>query len=369
MTQVFRRVFSRAAHGLGVVLCGGLSAWLPVHSAALPCAPEPEVQIQRVLPGVSVVHGRWPSVTSQGHAHSVTTVVLGQGADVTLVDPGPTERVGQALQRTLACHEPGFARPTGLINTHAHAEQVLANAAWADTLPGEVASPPVPVAATQGTQDAMRQRCPDCLAAMHRDLGDEALRGTRIVLPSQVLQAGQWVSAGGRLWQVHEMRHAHTESDLVLWSAEEAIVLVGGLVDGEGLPVLAQGSVQGWLHALARMRGWQPKWLVGQQVVRGPGQVQAVLQRQQQYLCGLVQAAWQGLEQGWSEAEMAQKLTVPLAWSEASSPTARASTALHQQHLFNQLRAWREVELTWLDQSIQASPWPALCASFPDVFR
>lgn len=366
VTSVWHRV--RAWPRRLACWCVGLGLCWPGLVGASACDAASELVLQSVLPGVAVVHGHWPSVHAQGRAHTATTVVLGQGDALTVIDPGPTYRVGRALQHTLTCRYPGFTQLAALLNTHAHAEQVLANAAWVDAALGQA----VPVAATQGTQNAMRQRCPDCLAALHQDLGAEALHGTRIVLPTQVVQAGQWLQAGGRSWQVHEMRHAHTESDLVLWSPDEGIVLAGGLVDGEGLPVLAQGSVQGWLQALARMRAWQPQWLVGQHVVRGPGQVQAALQRQQQYLCRLVDVAWQGLERGGSETELAQDLDAPAAWLSGVDRHALAghtASALQQQHAFNQLRAWREVELTWLDQSVQASPWPPLCASVPHVVR
>ncbi|WP_158272875.1 MBL fold metallo-hydrolase [Limnohabitans sp. T6-5] len=395
VTQVFRR--------LGVFVLLSL-AWVgllwPASSWALTCRDAPALAWQSVVPGVAAVHGHWPSVTPAGRAHVATTVVLGQGQHVTVVDPGPTERVGRALQQDLACRKlshklsskgaPSAApRVVGLINTHAHAEQVLANGAFG-----------LAAAATSGTRDAMRKRCPDCLAALRQDLGATALRGTRIVVPTQVLVDGQSLQAGGRAWRVREMRHAHSESDLVLWSEDGGIVLAGGLVDGPQLPVLAQGSVQGWLQALAELRAWQPQWLVGQQLVSGPGQVQAALQRQQQYLCGLVQYAWQGLDRGWSEAEAVQDLPPPQAWAADVTPTQartpgadqtpKQSTDLwttpsakrthpdlneawqnqqRQQHVFNQLRAWREVELSWMDQTTRPSPWPGLCASTPDVGR
>lgn len=410
LTQVLR---VRCAQLRWIVGCSlALLAW---PTGAAPCTDPPELAWQTVLPGVAVVHGQWHAVTEDGRSHAATTVVLGQNADVTVIDPGPTYGVGQALQKDLKCRHPASS-VTRLINTHAHAEQVLANAAWVPEASADVpqveaakrrAAPAVPmgasvdvvVAATLGTQQAMRQRCPDCLAALQHDLGEQASRGSRIVLPTEVLHDGQLVQAGGRSWQVHDMRHAHTESDLVLWSAQEAIVLAGGLVDGDVLPVLAQGSVQGWLHALARMRAWQPQWLVGQHLVRGPGQVQAALLRQQHYLCSLVSYAWQGLERGWSEAEAVQHVPWPAAWEAGSlqeSPSLQKAAGLptngqhrgglsepaqqakaqsawkaqqRQQHAFNQLRAWREVELSWLEQAERHSPWASWCALTPDVGR
>ncbi|MBP8149645.1 MAG: hypothetical protein KAY21_08010, partial [Limnohabitans sp.] len=263
-----------------------LGIWAASAQAAPPACTLQQIPLESVLPGIRVVHGDWPA--KAGHGRAATTVVLGQGQQVTVVDPGPTRQVGRALQSTLQCQH---SRVTGLINTHAHAEQVLANSAFA-----------VPVASTQGTAQAMAKRCPDCKAAMVAELGARALQGTRIVLPQQGLQDGQILELGGRRWQVLDMPHAHTESDLVLWSPPEKIAIVGGLVDGRW-PVLAQGSVLGWLRALSQFQTLSPDWLVGQHVVRGPGQVKPVVERQQRYLCGLVEHAWRSLEQGLSEAE------------------------------------------------------------------
>lgn len=305
--------------------------------------------VQQVLPGVSVVHGLWPSTGSDRAAHATTTVVLGQGRQVTVVDPGPTRQVGEALKRSLRCHQK--AQVVALVNSHAHAEQVLANAAFR-----------VPVWATAGTAAAMQSRCPDCLAAMTEDLGPVALKGTRIVLPDQHLQDGQSVTLGGRQWQVRVMRQAHTESDLVLWSATEGIALVGGLVDGERLPVLAQGRVLGWLQALDELQAMQPQWLIGQHLVSGPGQVNAALMGQRAYLCELIRTAWQGMDAGLSEAEALQTLQLDSDWFMGPSDQ---QTARRRQHQFNQLRAWREIEPIWMARQA----WPVQCGSAPDVRR
>lgn len=335
----FLRCTARGAFALGL-------AWVLTSVQARVC---PEPMVQEVLPGLAVVHGFWPSASAGRAAHAATTVVLGQGRQVSVVDPGPTRRAGEALKASLRCRQ--RARVVTLINTHAHAEQVLANAAYS-----------VPVWATEGTAMAMQKRCPDCLAAMAEDLGTMALKGTRIVLPSQRLQDGQSLMLGGRRWQVIEMHQAHTESDLVLWSAEEAIAVVGGLVDGGRLPVLAQGRVLGWLQALDALQALQPRWLLGQHVVSGPGQVSLALQGQRAYLCGLVRTAWQGMEAGLSEAEALQNLALGAAWS--GGPAMQQADRI-QQHQFNQLRAWREIEPIWMARQA----WPSQCGSAPDVGR
>jgi glyoxylase-like metal-dependent hydrolase (beta-lactamase superfamily II) len=164
------------------------------------------------------------------------------------------------------------------------------------------------------------------------------------VLPTQVLQAGDTLSAGGRTWQVLELPSAHTESDLALWSAAEGVLIAGGLLDGHGL-VLAQGSVVGWLDALDRLQALQPQWLIGQYLVRDAAQVPTAFAAQREALCRLVRWSWQGLDAGWSEAEALNRLPVQ------GTPNAQ------RQQRFNLLRAWREMEALWLTQA----PMPAAC--------
>lgn len=345
------------------VVAGWLALAWPAWAARPACEQGQGLALQAVLPGVVVVHGLWPATASMDPAsvrpdRMATTVVLGQGRTLTVVDPGPTQRVGHALQTILQCRQ--RARVTALVNTHAHAEQVLANSAFV-----------APVMALSGTAQAMRKRCPQCLASLQDDLGAQAMQGTRIVLPQQILREGQSLPIGGRRWWVREMRQAHTENDLVLWSPERenlasahpkgGVVLVGGLVDGRW-PVLAQGSVLGWLQALDQLQAMQPDWLIGQHVVAGPHQVQPALQRQRDYLCGVLGHAWRRLEQGQSEAEGVQDLALPVHWP---SPEAGAEKAWQRQHLFNQRRAWREAEQLWLEHQA----WPLACGSAPDVGR
>lgn len=298
---------------------------------AAPCQDAPV--LQTVLPGLSVAHGHWPAMRGHSTAPHATTVVLWSGLQATVLDPGPTHRWGQALRKQLHCQH--RLRVVQVINSHAHAEHVLANSAMA-----------APVTATATTRSAMRQRCPDCLAALRRELGNAALQGSRITLPQQTLHEGQTLRAGGRDWQVLDMQGAHTESDLVLWSQAERIVLAGPLLDSRQL-VLAQGSVRGWLQALARIEALQPQWLLGQHLVAGPEQVSTALAAQRASLCALVRSSWQGLEQGWSEAEALQAL-------------AQTSTdpVTQRQHRFNWMRTWREMEGLW----IAHQPMPSVCS-------
>ena len=304
-------------------------------SAAQACPSAAGAPLQALLPGIAVRHEHWLLHAKDSRPHWASSVVLWQGRRAVVLDPGATRCSGLQLQRAMDRLAGRRLKVDLVINSHAHAEQVLANSAWS-----------APVAALMGTQAAMQQRCPDCLASLTQDLGTQALRGTRIVQPGQVLRSGQVLQAGGRQWQVLDMPLAHTQNDLLLWSSADGVLLAGGLLDGQRL-VLAQGRVTGWLQALERMAALQPRWLIGQHLVAGPGEAQAAIERQRQALCELVRRSWQGLEQWQTEAQ-------------ALADLPREGTAADQRLAgFNLARAWREMEVLWLGQE----PMPQACAA------
>lgn len=299
-----------------------LLLWTSALHAACPKDP---VTLTEVLPGLAVRHGLWPAQADASALHWATSVVLWHDQQASVIDPGPSRCQGLQLQSRMRAL--GAKRTTTLINTHAHAEQVLANSAWPSS---------TPVLATATTRASMQKRCPNCLAALREHLGPSAMKGTRIVWPGGILQPDQWIQAGGRHWQVLEARMAHTESDLMLWSPQDRILLAGGLLDGQQL-VLAQGQVGGWLQALEHMERLQPQWLIGQHLVASPSQVSASIARQREALCELVRTSWEGLQEGLTESETLAR------WA----PQDKRPQVQRQQR-FNLLRAWREMEERWL---------------------
>ena len=152
------------------------------------------------------------------------------------------------------------------------------------------------------------------------------------------------------LAKVVEVRDAHTESDLVLWSASDRLAVVGGLVDGARLPVLAQGRVLGWLQALDKLQAMQPQWLVGQHLVSGPGQVRSALQVQRDYLCGLVRYAWQALDRGWSEAEAINSLKLPERWAASSAAVSAANPTVSTESFSSAILATASLRMSLLDR-------------------
>ena len=264
-------------------------------------------------------------------------IVTEEGAVV--VDTLPFPRESKALRDFAARRCPQGIRY--VINTHAHADNVLANGALAP------AGSAVPVLATATTAQTMAARCPDCLRSLTQAVGAEAMQDTQIVLPNASLQPGQSIQLTDRVWHIEEARNAHTLSDLLLWQPELKLLIVGGLVYRQRLPELAQGQLMNWTVALERLAGWRPQHVIGTQ----PGDAQD-LANTRAYLCDLASAVWQAMERGLSPGE-AHTIALPryAAWA-----------GYAQRQSFNAQRAWRELEPRWM----AGEPPPC---SMPDVGR
>ncbi len=315
--------------------------------AAGPANCEHNDVLRELLPNVWV----WPGDPADAHPDNQgrvsTTVVLlqpGSGPQtpaptITVVDPGPSLKAGLTLAHAIHCR--WGVSVSQLINTHAHADNVLANGALAP------AGSAMPVLATATTAQTMAARCPDCLHSLTQAVGSAAMQGTQIVLPNAILQPGQSIRLTDRVWHIEEARNAHTLSDLLLWQPELKLLIVGGLVYRQRLPELAQGQLMNWTAALERLAGWRPQHVIGTQ----PGDAQD-LANTRAYLCDLASAVWQAMERGLSPGE-AHTIALPryAAWA-----------GYAQRQSFNAQRAWRELEPRWM----AGEPPPC---SMPDVGR
>lgn len=307
------------------------------HAQGDGCASVADVPWQAVAPGVWAWSPPVPQEVSPSNAgHVVPTSVLIDGGEALLVDPGPSHRHGQRVRASLACRFGAQVR--WIVNTHAHAENVLANSAWAD----RIASGQTTVLATAGTRVAMEQRCPACLDSLTERVGPVAMAGTAIVWPTHTLAEGDVLRVGAQQLRVMREEQGHTDSDLVLWHAPQRVLWAGGLVYGERLPELAQGRVDAWLAALNRLQALQPRHVIGTVVSSGVGQAMpAALASTRGYLQALREQVMGAMDQGRHAGESAS----------VQMPGWRTWAGHAQRQDFNVQRAWRELEPLWMQQA------------------
>lgn len=319
------------------------------------CATTAAVPWQSLAPGVWVwAPGRPEEVSAANAGHVAPTTAIVDGADALVIDPGPSHAHAWRVRQSLACRFQ--ARVRWVVNTHAHAENVLGNSAFADLVEGDAGAPPLQIVASAATREAMQQRCPACLASLSGRVGAAAMAGTQIVLPGHALAPGDVLQVGRHRLQVLRVEQGHTEGDLVLWDAAQRLLWAGGLVYGARVPELAQGHVDAWLAALERLLALQPAAVVGATVslAAQPGELPPALRATQSYL----QALRAGVLQAMDAGQQPQDVGV------VELPAYRHWAGYAERHGFNVLRAWRELEPVWMDQGARPAE-----ASVQDVGR
>lgn len=314
---------------------GGCAA-VPTESACSARDRE-TVPWRAVAPGVWVWPGMVAEIAAENLGHVAPISLVVDGGEAAIVDPGPSRLHGQRVRRSVACRF--GARVRWVVNTHAHAENVLGNAAFADRLGGQGFD----IVAAPATSAAMAARCPACLASLTARVGERAMVGTRIVLPSRTVATGDVLPVGRLRLEVKGVEQGHTEGDLLLWLPEQRVLWAGGLVYDGRVPELSQGSLLGWLAALDRLDALAPRHVVSAALSSAAppdGHPEAV-DATRAYLTALRQGVLSAMDQGHQPQEAG---LVPL-------PAFAAWAGYAERHAFNVQRAWRELEPVWMDQA------------------
>jgi glyoxylase-like metal-dependent hydrolase (beta-lactamase superfamily II) len=230
------------ALGRGALLLAGLCA------SSLASAAD---DIRQLAPGIWRV--------AAGQATAATTGIIATGRGVIVVDPGPNRRRGlaiAAIARRLT-HEP----VRWVIDTHAHPENVLANAAF----------PGAEIIASARTAQLMTQRCPICRQRLTSELGAAAMAGTRIRLPTRQVVDGELLQLGRRQLRFQVFSQGHIEGNLALTVIDAGVLFAGGLANDRLVPQMRDASLAGWVEALAALQASEPRQVVpGHGMATGP---------------------------------------------------------------------------------------------------
>jgi len=158
------------------------------------------------------------------------------------------------------------AEPWTVVNTHAHFDHYLGNAAFA----------PAPIWALERTRDVIAEygeverRC-WAHDARRRGLDEQAreLEASPVVVPSHVFAPPRHrLTVGDRTVTVHHLGRGHTDNDVVITVDGAAAVFAGDLVEEGGPPMFHDGYPIEWVETLGRLLP-----MLGGPVVPGHGDV------------------------------------------------------------------------------------------------
>jgi glyoxylase-like metal-dependent hydrolase (beta-lactamase superfamily II) len=168
--------------------------------------------------------------------------IVGEDA-VVVIDSGTSFRHGEAMLAAIAAVTD---RPVRLvILTHAVQEFIFGSAAY--TARG------VPLLAHRASVDLMRSRCEHCLQNLVALLGEEAMRGTRVVLPDQMVDGSEVLQVGARRIELLHYGWGATPGDLAVFDPASGVLFAGGLVSWKRVPEMRDGKLAGWLEALDQL--------------------------------------------------------------------------------------------------------------------
>jgi quinoprotein relay system zinc metallohydrolase 2 len=256
--------------------------------------------VAMLAPGVHVHLGAQRGWAVDGAADVANLgLVVGERC-AAVVDTGGSIAVGRAWRQAVGRLTD---RPVcWVINTHAHPDHVLGNAAFAGA--GPDGADPQFVGHARLAR-AMAARAEHDLRVVARDLAPEHA-GTRSVGPGRAVAGDDTLDLGGRTLHLRAWPTAHTDADLTVWDPASGTLWTGDLLFDGHLPVL-DGKLLGWLQVLQTLRD-----IAAQRVVPGHGAVAsgwpAPLDPQLRYLRRLRDDVRQALRDGWTLAETVDRL-------------------------------------------------------------
>lgn len=225
----------------------GRWAWLALLCVALPAAAQVlgetvPLPVEQVAPGVYVHFGAQQDWLP-GNAGDIADLgfVVGDRC-VAVIDTGGTLEVGRRLRaaveritRLPVCY---------VVNTHAHPDHVLGNAAFAALPQRPTFVAHARFAAAQGARERY------WLNALQRDFG-QAVGHDSIVYPTIAVGIDRTMDLdlGGRTITLQAWPTAHTDNDLTVYDRRTRTLFVSDLLFVGHLPVL-DGKLRGWLAVM-----------------------------------------------------------------------------------------------------------------------
>ncbi|WP_235839847.1 quinoprotein relay system zinc metallohydrolase 2 [Derxia lacustris] len=273
-------------------------------------------ELRELAPGVFMHSGRQEE-TSRDNLGDIANLALVVGTRcAAVIDSGGSAAVGRAFVAAVRRTTP--LPVCVLVNTHAHPDHVLGNAAFVEAWPG------LRIVGHARLPAALAARGPAYLHALQRDLGALA-DGSRIVAPTETVERETVVDLGGRRLALRAWATAHTDCDLTVHDDASGTLFTGDLLFVERIPAL-DGSLPGWLAALAELRALKPRHVLPGHGPADPGWP-AELDKEADYLNLLAREVDAAIAAGRGLGETLDASAPPSRWKLAEHYHRRNITA------------------------------------------
>ena len=214
----------------------------PAQSASdVPALDLPALDVTEIAPGVYLHAGKLEDwLPANGGDVANLAFVVGSRC-VAVIDTGGTPQLGRRWRATIE-------RSTRLpicyvIDTHAHPDHVLGNAAFVSADTRFVGSAKF--------NAAMAARAPYFLRALERDFGVSATPDA-VVYPTIAVDGTRELDLGGRTLVVQAWPTSHTDNDVTVYDRSTRTLFTSDLLFVQHIPVL-DGNLRGWLATLQQL--------------------------------------------------------------------------------------------------------------------
>lgn len=273
------------------------------------------LQPRQIAEGVWLLEGSTDNFAAENGGNIVNVGFIETADGVVVIDTGPSRRYGEALRQSI---EKTTGKPVlRVLLTHHHPDHVLGNQAFAG----------VPIAALPETTRLLAEQGDAMAENMYRLVGDW-MRGTEVVLPTEVVQEGT-LEFGGRRLRLLALR-GHTGADLAILDERTGVLFAGDILFYQrALTTPNSPGLDVWLADLDRLEAMPWK-----QIVPGHGPVTtdaAPFVQMRDYLGWLDGLLRQGAEQG---AEMNELIRAPIPERFAQVNLSRYELIRSVSHLY-----------------------------------
>jgi glyoxylase-like metal-dependent hydrolase (beta-lactamase superfamily II) len=218
-----------------LIACLLLALAPALHAHALKPVP--------VVEGVYVFIGDLGAIGPDNGGEVGNSGFIVGSSGVIVIDTGISYRHGRAMTEAI---RRVTDKPVKLvIITHAVQEFLFGSAAFVEL--------GAPLLTHARSAELMRSRCERCLENLRKILGEDALAGTRLVIPGQTIERSTTLNIAGRTLDLLYFGWASTPGDLAVLDRESGVLFAGGLLSVARIPEVRDGNLRGWLRALDQL--------------------------------------------------------------------------------------------------------------------
>lgn len=220
-----------------------LRAWI---STALLCIVPTAFAAQNptmVAPGVYVLTGDIGEIAPQNRGVVGNAGFVVGETGVLVVDTGVSFRYGQEMLATIQRTTP---LPVQLVVLTTPIQEFhFGAAAFQDR--------GVPILAHRKAAELIAERCETCLKRLRVTLGEDEMKGSRVIVPDRLIDESRAMTIGGRVIDLLYFGRASAPGDLAVFDRSSGVLFAGGLVSVDRIPRLRDGDLDGWIAALEQL--------------------------------------------------------------------------------------------------------------------